>query len=64
MATERIADIKLNMERLSDEELTGVIGHQTERLETAQVDLDVLLGYAAMRGLVNQPDPNQLVIEY
>jgi len=64
MATERIADVKINVDRLSDEELTGVIGHQTERLEHAQGDLDKLLGYAAMRGLAVEADPNQLVIEF
>lgn len=64
MATERIADIKINLERLSDDELVGAIGHQETRVATAQGDLDKLLGVAAMRGLLAQPDDGQLVLAY
>jgi len=64
MATERIAEIKINTDRLSDDELLGVIGHQEMRLVAAQGDLDKLLGLAAMCGLLAQPDDGQLVLDY
>lgn len=60
--TERIADIKINLDRLTDDELVGVIGHQESRVAAAQGDLDKLLGVAAMRGLLDGPDDGQATL--
>lgn len=58
MSSERIADIKINMDRVTNDELVGMIGHQELRVAAAQGDLDKLLGFAAVRGLL-QPDDGQ-----
>ena len=64
MSSERIADIKIKTDRLTDEELVGMIGHQETRVAAAQGDLDKLLGLAAVRGLLPQPEDGQLTLEY
>ena len=55
MTTERINGVKMNVDRLTDEELLGVVDHQTERLYHVEADLNKLIGYAAVRGLVPAP---------
>lgn len=61
MATERIAGIKLNVDRMTDDELRGAVDHQTERLYRTEKELGILLGYAATRGLVPAPELGDVV---
>lgn len=59
MATERIAGIKLNIDRMTDDELRGAVDAQLERFYRTETDLNTLIGYAALRGLVpTVPDGN------
>lgn len=60
MAAERFNGIKVNVDRLTDEELLGMVDHQTERLYRTENDLNKLIGHAAARGLLPQPEPEQL----
>ena len=61
MGTERIAGIKLNIDRMTDEELRGAVDHQTERFYSAERDLGKLIGHATLRGLFVDSDPAEVV---
>lgn len=56
MTAERINGVKLNVERLSDEELFNALEHTTVRYEEVKADLERLLGVANERGLVRVGD--------
>jgi hypothetical protein len=61
MGTERIAGIKLNVDRMTDGELLGAVDHQLERFYSAERDLGKLIGHATMRGLMIEADPADVV---
>lgn len=56
MTAERINGIKLNVERLSDDELFNVLEHTTVRYEEVKADLERLLSVADERGLMRAGD--------
>lgn len=53
MATERVNGIPYNVERLSDEEVFGVLDNAVERMYRSEEDVRRVLGWAAARGLVS-----------
>lgn len=61
MAAERFNGIKVNVDRLTDDELLGMVDHQTERLYHTENDLNKLIGHAAARGLIQSPEPGEVV---
>lgn len=61
MAVERISGIKLDLERLTDQELLGAVDHQLERFYGAERDLGKLIGQATLRGLMVENDPADVV---
>lgn len=52
MTTERFNGIKINTDRISNEELYNLIDTTQERRNKADEELQRLVGIAAMRGLV------------
>lgn len=50
--SERINDIKTNLERWTDSEIVNGIGYAVERKQAAEADITRLIGVAGTRGLL------------